>query len=794
MVSVQKVSNEFVKNIQNAKFKHVSAPIHKAAAPLSKNLPQWGLPAAVSAAAFGVILPKKTQKVQKVNGVQYDAMTQNLNFSVASKNATHINLYLFDKPVDGKVIKTVEMKRKGDNWTYTLDKKTQDDLKMSLEDKQPVYYGYRAWGPNWEYDKNWTPGSSLGFKSHVDNNGNRFNPNKLLFDPYAKEISHDPVSPAVQGRYVDDAIYTTGNANYLKDTAAVAPKGIFVVQDNISTGVKPKRALKDDIVYEVHMRGFSKLDEKIPEEYRGTYKGAAMKAKYLKEMGITAVEFLPVQEFDDDRNESIGGNGNYWGYQTINFFAPNKRYAYDKTPGGAVKEFKEMVKAFHDQGIKVCMDVVYNHTGEGGTWGDKEVVSLFSMRGLDNRQYYETTANGQYYWDNSGCGANMNSASQLGSDLIVDSLKYWSEDMGVDAFRFDLAPVLINDKEQDGYNFNPGASAVINKMNSKLDIRTDDPQKGSVDLIAEPWACGDGTYQVGHFPNNWKEWNDSFRNVIRGLFNKQENTPLSDVARALSGSNDKFYGSKTRSVNFVTCHDGFTMKDLFSYNDAVNYNPDFKSDGGSSDNISWDNFGDFKRQIQAMKNAFLTLFVSKGTPMITGGDEVIRTQYGNNNAYCLDNEKNYINWNLNETQKNMQEFVKKAANFRNAHPALRDVNFFSGRDNNNNGLKDVTWVMANGWEADGRYLDNSQNNYLGYRIDGTEYGDSAASIYTGINKADGDIAINLPKNLDGKKWYLVADTSEKSALKNNFANVGEEIPVGNKYVASGRSTVLFIEK
>lgn len=795
MVCVQKISNNLSKSVQSVQLRHATSPIHKALKP-EKALPQWGLPVAASAAAFGVILDKKhkVQKVESVQGVSYDKNTQNLNFSVASKNATHINLYLFDKPVDGKVIKTIEMNKKGDNWSYSLDKKSQEELKLSLEDKQPVYYGYRAWGPNWEYDKNWTPGSNLGFKSHVDDRGNRFNPNKLLFDPYAKEISHDPISPEVQGRKVSDEIYTTGDKNYLKDTAAIAPKGVFVLQDEISTGEKPQRALKDDIVYEVHMRGFSKLDEKIPQEYRGTYKGAAMKAKYLKEMGITTVEFLPVQEFDDDRNETHNKGTNYWGYQTINFFAPNKRYAYDKTPGGAVREFKEMVKAFHDEGLKVCMDVVYNHTGEGGTWNDKNVASLFSMRGLDNSSYYETTANGQFFWDNSGCGANMNCASKLGSDLIVDSLKYWSEEMGVDAFRFDLAPVLINDREKDGYNFNPAYSAVLNKMNAKLDIRTDDGKKGSVDLIAEPWACGGGTYQVGRFPKNWKEWNDSFRNVMRGLFNKQEHTKLSDVARAIAGSDDKFHGNKTRSVNFITCHDGFTMKDLFSFNNPFNNNPAFTSDGGSSDNISWDNFGDFKRQIKAMKNAFLTLFISKGTPMITGGDEIVRSQLGNNNAYCLDNEKNYINWNLDKTQKDMQEFVRKAANFRNAHSALRNINFFEGKDHNNNGLKDVTWLMADGREADGRYLDNPSNSFLGVRIDGSEYGDSAASIYTGINKADGEIEITLPKNLDGKKWYLAADTSEKSPIIGGFATEGEEIPAGTKFKIAGRSTILFIEK
>lgn len=790
MVAIQKITS-----LSDSMFVRTTAK--RMYAPIANSLPQWGMPAAITAASVGLVLNNtKNRHENETTGVFYNPKTQELNFSVASKNAEHINLYIFDKPVNGKVLKTVEMTKRGDKWIQKLDKKSQNEIKLDIENNDPVYYGYRAWGPNWKYDKNWQPGSSLGFISHVDENGNRFNPNKLLFDPYAREISHDPISPEVQNQFLDDSVYTTGSKNYLYDTAPIAPKGVFMLpKENVSTGKKPQRALKDDIIYEVHLRGFSKLDKNVPEEYRGTYKGAGMKAKYLKDMGITAVEFLPLQEFDDDRNQ-IKKNGNYWGYQTINFFAPNKRYAYDKTPGGAIKEFKEMVKAFHDEGIKVCMDVVYNHTGEGGTWGNKDVTSLFSLRGLDNSSYYETTGNGKYFYDNSGCGANMNCASNLGSDLIVNSLKYWSEEMGVDAFRFDLAPVLINTKEKDGYNFNPYHSPVISKMNSKLDIRSQDGKTGSVDLIAEPWACGDGTYQVGRFPSNWSEWNDKFRNIIRGLFNRQEKTNFADVARAISGSDDKFSGNKTRSVNFVTCHDGFTLKDLFSYNNPCNNNPQFKSDGGTQGegNISWDNFGNIKRQLQAMKNAFLTLMISKGTPMISGGDEIIKTQLGNNNAYCLDTKQNYLNWDLTKTQKEMQDFVKKAAEFRKSHAALRDTNFFNGKDNNNNGLKDVTWVMANGKEAYGKYFDDANNTFLGMRIDGTEYNDSAASVYTAINKGDGDIEINLPKNLDGKKWYLVADTSDRSEISGNFVPQGEEIPVKDKYCSKSRSIMIFIEK
>lgn len=283
---------------------------------------------------------------------------------------------------------------------------------------------------------------------------------------------------------------------------------------------------------------------------------------------------------------------------------------------------------------------------------------------------------------------------------------------------------------------------------------------------------------------------------MRGMFNRQEKTRLAEVTTAIAGSSDKFYGDKTRSINFITCHDGFTLKDLFSFNNPNNNISDFNSDGGTQGdgNISWDNFGDTKRQIKAVKNAFLSLFVSKGTPMVMAGDEIMKSQLGNNNAYCLDKSQNYLNWNLNDEQIRIQNFVKKAANFRHSHLALTDSKFFDGKDHNNNGLKDVTWLKDNGQEADGNYLNAPYNNFLGCRIDGTEYSDSAASIYTVINKGETEIKMTMPENLQGKKWYLVADTADDADVKDNFANVGEELEIGNKYISSPRSTMIFIEK
>lgn len=735
-------------------------------------------------------------------GCSLNQTSGSLEFGVASANATKINLYLFDKPVNGRVIKTVEMKRFDNKWVAIVDKDDAESLGHKADQKDaPVYYGYRAWGPNWEYDKNWEPGSSSGFKSHVDNQGNRFNPNKLLIDPYAKEISHDPISPKAQGLdHLDGTLYATGKDFYLRDSAALAPKSVFVTSETQDIGQKPQRAVKDDVIYEVHLRGFTKLDESIPEEYRGTYKGAAMKAKYLKDMGYTMVEFLPMQEFEDDMNDFEGVNNNdtnYWGYQTINFFSPNRRYSSDRTAGGPTKEFKEMVKAFHDEGIKVCMDVVYNHSGEGALWNnDENTTNVFSYRGLDNKSYYELSADNKHYWDNSGCGANMNVANPITRDMFVDATKYWAEEMGVDSFRFDLAPVLGNVVEKNGFYFDPNrADGLIQRLGQVLELRGDNGKDGSVDLIAEPWACGEGSYQVGNFPKKWKEWNDIYRSTIRKVFNSQENVSLGSFAAAVSGSSSNFHDNVTRSVNFVTCHDGFTLKDLFSYNGKNNNIKGFTSDGGSDDNNSWDNHNDPVRQAKAMRNAIMTLMMSKGAPMMLGGDEIMRTQLGNNNAYNLDTKQNYLDWNLTEGQKDMQEFTRKAIKFRKKHIALTDEKYYSGYDHNHNGFKDVTWLKADGTEPDGKYFDNPRNSFLGFRLDGTEFGDSAASIYTVLNKGDNTMEMRLPVNSQGKNWYLAVDTSEESEIKGNFAESGEEMLIKDeRYVASPRSMLVFVER
>lgn len=733
-------------------------------------------------------------------GSNYDKNTKTLEFAVASKHATHMHLYLFDKPVKGKVIKKIDMERQGDKWVAKLDKEAQQHLGLDIEGKNgkktPVYYGYRAWGANWEHKDDWVPGSKSGFKSHVDDKGNRFNPNKLLTDPYAKEISHDPISPKVQG-CMDGTVYATGEEHGSKDSAPLAPKSVFILADETDIGEKPQRAIRDDVIYEVHLRGFTKSDENIPKSLQGTYAGAAMKAKYLKEMGVTMVEFLPIQEFDDDKNDTETYQTNYWGYQTLNFFSPNRRYSSDKTPGGPTREFKEMVKAFHDQGIKVCMDVVYNHSGEGSGWNnDPEVVNEYSMRGLDNQSYYLLSEDPKYDWETSGCGNNMNVANPITRDMVVDSLKYWAEDMGVDSFRFDLAPIIANGRDRNGFSFEPyKKDGLLQRMKEVLDVRSADGKKGSVDLIAEPWAAGGpDAYQLGRFPKEWSEWNGYYRDRIRETLNYPNDHSFKYFADAISGSDSKFYDSRTRSVNFITAHDGFTLKDLFSYNGKNNGVRGFSSDGGSDDNISSDNGNDPVKQAKAMRNAIAMLMLSKGTPMMLGGDEMMRTLGGNNNAYNLDVDGNYLNWNLTDEQKKMREFVKGMINFRKSHAVFSTRKYFNGQDNNNNGFKDITWLKPDATEANGRYFDEGSNSFLGFRIDGTECDDTTSSIYVGFNKGDGDVKIDLPKNTPGKQWYFVADTSEHSIHYNNIVETGKEALAGMSYDVRPRSMMIFMEK
>ncbi|MFZ5656690.1 MAG: alpha-amylase family glycosyl hydrolase [Pseudomonadota bacterium] len=737
-------------------------------------------------------------------GGRYDATQANITFRAYSQRATRMEVWIY-KTASGaqEVVKYVMTKDASNVWSKTVSVST---LRTTYGITGPVYYGYRAWGPNWTYSSAWTKGSGTGFVADVDASGNRFNPNKLLLDPYAREISHDPQTPACQ----DGTIYASGATHRNKDSGACAPKGIVLASDTTSFGTKPTRAFKDDVVYEVHVRGLTMNDTSLASAIRGTYAGAARKAGYLASLGVTAVEFLPVQETQNDTNDvdpSSTTGDNYWGYMTLNYFAPDRRYSSDKSAGGPTREFKAMVKAFHDAGIKVYVDVVYNHTGEGGAWSGTDgrtVYNIQSWRGLDNPTYYSLTSDMQYSWDNTGVGGNYNTRNAVAQDLIVDSLAYWRDALGVDGYRFDLASVLGNTCEHGCFNFDKmDSNNALNRIVRELPPRPGNGGAG-VDLIAEPWAVGGNSYQVGGFPTGWAEWNGIYRDTIRKDQNRMgyETVTTGTLATRFGGSWD-LYGDDGRktwhSVNFVVAHDGFTLNDLYAYNAKQNnqpwpYGP---SDGGEDNNRSWDQGGIAVDQRRAARTGFALMMLSAGVPMMTGGDEVLRTQFGNNNTYNLDSPANWLFWTRSAIEANHETFTKRLITFRKGHPALRPANQYSGVDNNGNVMEQLRWFMPNGQQATNTYFQDANNHALAWRIDGTEFGDPASAIYVAYNGWSGSVNFTLPWPGSGKSWYRVMDTATWNEGADTVVAPGSEAFIGGEntvYGLQARSVLLLIAK
>ncbi|MFD1663570.1 glycogen debranching protein [Streptomyces caeni] len=737
-------------------------------------------------------------------GAHYDATGANVEFRVYSSRATRVALYLYQEATGVQEAAALPLVQDSGTgvWSVTVPVST---LRGQYGITGPVYYGYRAWGPNWPYDPAWTKGSTAGFITDVDAAGNRFDPNKLLTDPYARELSHDPVTPA----HSDGSVYGTGPQYRAVDSAPQAPKGIVLPDGGASTGTKPTRALKDDIVYEVHVRGLTENDPSVPAAYRGTYKGAATKAAGLAALGVTAVEFLPVQETQNDANDvdpATTAGDNYWGYNTLDYFAPDRRYSSDRSAGGPTREFQEMVKAFHDAGIKVFTDVVYNHTGEGGPWNanDKNTYSLFSLRGLDNPTYYSLTSDMQGPWDNTGVGGNVNTYNPITRNLITDSLAYWKDTLGVDGFRFDLAPVLGNTCQHGCFQYSrtdPGTA--LNRITALMPPRPANGGTGT-DWIAEPWALGSGTYQVGNFPAGWSEWNDKFRDTVRRDQNAMgvENVTPSDLATRIAGSSDLYQASGRapwNSVNFVVAHDGFTLADLYRCNTKNNsqswpYGP---SDGGSDHNLSWDQGGVAADQRKAARNGLALLMLSAGTPMTTGGDEYLRSLNCNNNPYNLDSSANWLTTSLTADQSTFRTYAQRLIAFRKAHPALRPATFYSASDGNGNGMGQLDWFTPAGNAPDGTYWGDPNNHALAWRYDGTELGDPSSAIYVGYNGWSGDVDFTLPSPGPGKSWYRVTDTSTWAEGADQVAQPGAESLIGGSgtaYRLHGRAVLVLIAK
>ncbi len=716
-----------------------------------------------------------------------------IQFKLFSRNATRVEVCLFTERQGQDAIQCYPLERDRDSGTWSLNIRT-DELKragISRTQFKKLLYGYRVWGPNWNYDPAWTPGSLAGFRADVDSAGNRFNPNKLVLDPYAQEISHGFES-------VEDAtVFESGALHRSRDNARVAPKGVVLTEPLRRFKVaKPTRAFKDEVIYEVHVKGFTMSDPSIREELRGTYKGAAMKARYLKDLGVTAVEFLPVQQ-----KVSLRSSPNYWGYMTLGYFAPERSYAFDKSLGGPTREFREMVEEFHREGIKVYVDVVYNHTGEGGVHAiDPSVGPIYSFRGIDNASYYELASDKTRYEDNTGCGHNLATFREPVRNFVMDNLAYWQDVMGVDGYRFDLAPVLGNVPQNGRFHFDgedPGG--ILKRAVSELPVR---PVAGGagVDLIAESWGVGEGTFVQGQFPRGWSEWNaQAFRDPVRSFYNKRgiEPVKLGSLADGISGSHSLFSRRYPwNSVNIVTAHDGFTLKDLFSYNEKRNnqawpYGP---SDGGENNNRSWDQGGDPILQKQLARTAMMTMILSAGVPHITGGDEFLRTIRGNNNPWNLDGVGNYLDWNSLAENQSFLSFVRGLLRFRAEFPALRPVRFFEGRDLNGNGLKDLTWYLASGEEFRPGDFDRT-GGFLAYRLDTSESGQPGVrSLFVALNSDFTSAALKLPDPAPGFAWYRVADSAAWFESRNNIHPKGQEERMGERYGMHGRCALLLVEK
>ena len=651
-----------------------------------------------------------------------------VNFAIYSEDAESIELALF-KPSDLKCPnETISMKE--------VDAHVWHCEVSGIKEGQ--LYGYYVGGP-------FDPSQGL-----------RFNKNKLLIDPYAKSLNSkinwdDSIFPY-------DIMYGSSVNN--EDDTEFMPKSM-VVNDlyDWQDVRKPERRWNDTIIYETHVKSITQMKEDLDKNIRGTYSalGSSKVINYLKDLGITAVELMPVQQHVDDKVLVDRGLTNYWGYNTIAYFAPDLRYS--TSHDNQIKEFKDMVFNLHSNGIEVILDVVYNHTAEGNHMGP-----LLSFRGIDNRTYYFLDpSDPSKYVDFTGTGNSLNVSNPQVLQMIMDSLRYWAIEMQIDGFRFDLASTLARNLYS------------INMLSPFMNVIHQDPVLSRLKLIAEPWDIGPGGYQVGNFPPKWSEWNGKYRDSLRKYW-RGDDGMIGEFATRISGSPDLYDDGGKRphsSINFVTCHDGFTLMDLVSYNTKHNEANTEGFEGGIDENYSF-NYGvegrtDDKKimglRYRSIKNFFLSLFVSQGTPMILGGDEIGRTQQGNNNAYCQDNEISWYDWNMDEDKQNLYKFVKKAIALRRSNPVLARKNFFRGDLVAGTEMKDVVWLDKNLEELKIEDWKNPSLKHLMVWING-EYTSEVEYSYRKItggdllllfNSSDSDIMFKLPN--DAKKWELYLDTN-----------------------------------
>jgi isoamylase len=604
-----------------------------------------------------------------------------------------------------------------------------------------------------------------------------------LLDPYAR--SHVGVLKW------DDACfgYTIGAENAdlsfdERDSAPFVPKSLVVdpkFEWQAST-VRHPVPWSHTVVYELHVRGFTKKHPAVPENLRGTFAGMARKeiVEYVKTLGVTSIELLPVYTFVNDRPLLDKGLTNYWGYNTLGFFAPDPRYAAD--PKNGLSEFKNMISRFHDAGIEVILDVVYNHTAEGN-----ELGPTLCFKGIDNVSYYRLLPDKpRYYINDTGTGNTLNLSHPRVMQMVTDSLRYWNQETQVDGFRFDLGTILA--REPGGFDHQSGF----------LKVCTQDPILDGVKLIAEPWDCGPGGYQVGEFPPGWSEWNDKFRDTVRDFW--KSNAPVSDLAPRLCASGDVFnrQGRKPwASLNFATAHDGFTLNDLVSYNDKHNEANQEDNKDGSSNNRSWncgaegptDDEGINALREKQKRNFLAALLFSQGTPMLTAGDEFGRTQRGNNNAYCQDNDISWVDWACAQQNAPLKQFVQDLIDIRNRYPVLRRNRFLTGEYNEELGVKDVTWLQTSGAEMGEEQWKDGNLHSIAMLIDGRaqptgvrERG-SDATILLFFNGHHDPVNFTLPPAIDGDEWHLLVNTAIDSKTLSKVSCMGDTVQMESRSMA-----------
>ncbi len=703
-------------------------------------------------------------------------------------------------------------------------------------------YGYRCWGPNWPYERAWARGDSgAGFITDFDDIGNRFNPNKVLFDPYARELSHNLLDDVIQSCGDPGAFGTGGSEHNGRprrelDTGQFCPKGVIVHDDTRPSG-KPKAAPEKAAIYEAHIKnltmhpsstslstllghvpGFEHLTD-VAGNLRGTYAGAGMMAPYLAALGLTTIELLPIHESNSSPDEQQAGQINHWGYQTLSFFSPNRGYAADRSYGGPTREFKEMVRSFHQYGVEVYLDVVYNHTAEGGQWdGDVETTGFVSLGGFATADYYVMNSDHELIEGATGCSNQMNASSGATQRLVLDSLRYFAQDLGVDGFRFDLAPVLgrtPNDYPRDDWE----NQRVFHPDHPLLLAIAELAEESDIEVIAEAWDLWG--YEVGNFPQGWGEWNGRYRDSIRSYLRGDGDAAV--FMDMVNGDYAHFHSSgaasPARSVNFVTAHDGFTMMDLVSYSEKNNdTDPPFgPSDGGSDDNVSWDSDGDQSLRRARLRNFLTVLFLSKGVPMIVAGDEYGRTQNGNNNPWALNTIGMWSNYAQGGSNAPMQMPVDPARpdadgmyydvfgvadGDERINPVLVFTSYLAHLRQRNKLLRPESWgrlpngerVAAFHFSAPG--LDRGPQDgdrALSFRIDAGEHPSNHGDLFMMVAMTTEPVTFEVPEPNHGSRWRRLIDTSPAFEQDFNCWCPEDSVEIEGRYEASAWSIVVLEE-